>query len=432
MFVAAALKRRRGGFVERGAEMSVRFATAFALFTTPLLFAQKPEVSEKSPGVKVVLQQPASEKLLKSLEKTPNCPAIPQGLIHRASESFAAWLPPGSSLAGSGPYLAALLKRGSEPGYVLRVFEGQELREERLLQPSPELSFSSSPSFVLSRDGEHVALRAKGALVVFAKDKQVGVVPATKTAPHVALDGETLLWCPSPVRTLLELGATGSQSLEALPLCYRSKADPSTEEALFHLEDDWMTLGPSAELSSYQFGVLPRQDGKLWLVNLQSGDVFLTTSKGTKVRNWTFPFRIEPSESEMTNLVEQANEKVREQLKSLEEKNPAALAAGDPQVTVKVSISLVAQLYARKNDLVLLTSARRQPPNLLFWLSEDLKSFRCFSLPSFSAEREAGTSGELRRKIAVTDEVLWIQDPLAYVLWEELLALEEEEVAELP
>lgn len=190
------------------------------------------------------------------------------------------------------------------------------------------------------------------------------------------------------------------------------------------LDGKLQTLGPQGDFGQYVFLPTLRRDGKFWFVNFLSGEVRLTSAVGSEMSRWESPYRMESDPEVLSQMHQIAQEKMA----ALEAKGLGTQESSGsqrPRFEVKITVPLVTEVASRDNELVMLTSLRRRPANALIWLSEDLKESRCFLLPELHGKASQGAASlGSRRKLVVTDDALWIAEPLGYYLWEELLSEE--------
>ncbi len=392
--------------------------------------ALAPGLSEESPPLEsagkaeVKLKTSKAEAFRERFQEAPPCRQVPKELFHPAPAKMKELVPPEASLAGAGALLAVLIPelketKSNEGVYRLRWFENHELLQEQVLEPTEALSFHQGAHFFeVSPGGKLVAFQTAAGIVVFSGNKQ-GVVFGELEAKgaRFALSDRELIWCMSPQGLRLH------HQKEAVPLCYRGSLKNASSEELFVLDEKLQTLGPQGDLGQYVFLPTLRRDGKFWFVNSLSGEVRLTSAVGSEMARWVIPYRIETNPEVMSRMQQMAQQKIAE----LEAKglgSDGASGGQQPRFEAKIIVPLVIDVASRDNELVILTTSQRRPPNAVFWLSEDLKESRCFLLPELSGAAGRSASSGWRRKLVVTDDALWIAEPLGYYLWDELLSEE--------
>lgn len=129
-------------------------------------------------------------------------------------------------------------------------------------------------------------------------------------------------------------------------------------------------------------GIAPRRDGKLWLVGLSNGEVWLVGSGGRSLRRESLPLRLRSDEGDQQAMGVQEKETRRDPRR----RPPFGGDLTRPQpkssvVYVTGKIRVIHKVYARDSDLVRPTMAT-QPPRAVILLPADCSPARCWTLPS--------------------------------------------------
>ncbi|GBC78956.1 hypothetical protein HRbin09_00167 [bacterium HR09] len=358
-----------------------------------------------SPNVQVEVLEVPSMELRRGLPNLGRCVEVPKGVLR--GPSWAASVAYPHVLAGAGTFVG-VLEPPQGRTMRLRIFQDEKLTNELFL-PLPagqplslpaELFLEASAPVAAVRFREGTAVYAGATLTAFQ-------ATANMPTPNLVLTDGEAHWFPWPREAGLEL-----KTAKELPaLWVRTSLDDAEQEVLLRVEgkkvqgnypfaDEWVLSGAL------------RRDGKLWLVGLQSGEAMVATTGGRVLRRQQIPYRF-PTEHEAPDLVERA----RKQLLAEAQEDPLfADATRKPQKEVVVKLRgrtrIFWEAYARGNDLVLVTTSFTQPASALLWFSEELDHPpRCFWFHDIVPQ-------ELR--IAVTEDALWLMEPLGFVAWEDL------------
>jgi hypothetical protein len=393
--------------------------------------AQAPQeaVPTASPqGHEVVTEKLGAQALREKYQKPPRCAPVPPELFHPAPQAMRELVPEDASLAGAGPWLAVSFRHPKEPVFVLRLFRKGRLAQELFLTPQGGVSLPGIPELAISNDGQYAALFSRTHLAIFAGGTQVGMLQTGQMATSVAFRRDEVLWCRRelPPRLNPTLLAQGEYAV-----CFWSEPGRGSEEVLFALEpEDVELLGGDARGMNFSFAVAPRRDGKLWFVNRMTGEVILANASGSRLRRWVLPHKV-TTDPEV--LEAKAKAKAQEVAATLEAAPRDATEPPRPRTAkVAFAVLLVWQVQALGNDLVFVTHPDTLPPNAVFWLSADLQTLRCFDLQQLGDKPTSSDVLARKKTVVVTEDALWLQKPLGFLRWEELLAWQEKQKAKTP
>jgi len=367
------------------------------------------------------MEKTASERFRENFTEPPPCKAIPPSLFHAAPGPLAERIPNQARLAGAGRFLAALFQDPSG-GFTVRLFRDQKPFQELFLRPRHSLDPGAPLRLVISRDGGYLALFGPGFFDVFAGGSELAWRQSPEVhAPRLAFGRGELLWCDGAAP-----GAKPSAGEKPVPLCYRAELDGSSQEAILFLDEVARTLDEDATLDDYQFVVAPRANGKLWFANLMTGEVLLASASGRKTSRWVLPYAFQLDRTALAEMLKWFSPRMEQAVAKAAAKAADATKPPKPlRGKLTARLNLIADVGARVNDLVLLTSASWKPANALFWISSDLAQVRCFLMDEL--QEKLATSSGLKKAthVEVTDDALWLREPFGYILWQDLLALEE-------
>jgi|GEM_PF-1981063 len=379
-------------------------------------------------GNEVVMEKVGAQALREKYQKPPRCAPVPPELFHPAPQAMRGLVPENASLAGAGPWLAVAFPHPKDPVFVLRRFRKGRLAQELFLAPREGVSLPGIPRLAISKDGQYAALFSRTHLVIFAGGTQVGVFQTKQMATSVAFRRDEVLWCRHelPPRLNPRQLAQGEYAV-----CFWSEPGRGTEEVLFALEpEDVELLGGDASGINFSIAVAPRRDGKLWFVNQMTGEVVLASASGSRLRRWVLPHKV-TTDPEV--LEAKAKAKAQEVLATLKAAPRDATEPPRPRIAkMAYAIGLLWQVQAHGNDLVFVTHPDTLPPNAVFWLSADLQTSRCFDLQQLGDKPTSSDVLARKKTVVVTEDALWLQKPLGFLLWEELLAWEEKQKAKTP
>ena len=392
------------------------------LFLAGPALGQTSPTPTAAPGIPgMTFEHGPAVKYREKFHEPVRCLEGPPELFHPAPKELAELVPQKASVAGAGPYLGAVFKDPKGEGYVFRLFRNEKLVQELFLHPHGFQVPERGLRLVLARDGEYLALVTPQAFAVFAGSTQVGLFQDSQVnAPEVAFAKGQVLWCRHPMGLRERWPKPGE---EPYAVCYRSELDGSSREPLFSLEDDVRSLAPNDNPADYYFSVSLRRDGKLWLVDNATGNIFLASSTGARLRKWTFPFALERDLEAERELQEWFVGELSAKL------GPRLHDATKPREKFEgkttVNISVLSRASAAGNDLLLVTNTGWKPANAVFWVSSDLRQARCFAVDKLAEKAPGASSFDKYIRLAFTDDALWLREPFGYILWQDLLALEE-------
>jgi hypothetical protein len=157
-----------------------------------------------------------------------------------------------------------------------------------------------------------------------------------------------------------------------------------------------------------------------------TGEVLLASAPGGKTSRWVLPYAFQLDRTALAEMLKRLSPHMEEAAAKAAAKAADATKSPKPlRGKLTARLNLIADVGARVNDVVLVTSASWKPANALFWISSDLAQVRCFLMDEL--QEKLATSSGLKKAthVEVTDDALWLRDPLGYILWQDLLALEE-------
>ncbi len=391
--------------------------------TPPPTPAEGAGVPDTPVSVRVVRSRAA--QLRAATAEAVQCQPLPVELARPAEAPLPAHVPAETSIAGSAKTLGILLPR-ADKGYPLSLFARGRATGTYVLKPPPQgPTYRVTPTLSLGEEGSLAALSGRDGFVVYANGVLTGVFDQEAASAAVAFRFGEVMWCPWPQRAAARHRVSAGKLFEEgeePPLWLRAELDGSDRKVLARIDPG--RLDPDfPNPAEWAMGIATRRDGKLWLVGLSSGEVWLASPGGRILRRDSLPVRLRSEEDDEAALHELKKETLRQvrSQPSPELADPTRRQPRGVQVVATAATRVIGRVMARDDDLVVTTIAA-EPARAVIYVPAGGGPAHCWTVPG---------RGEMLRA-AVTGEALWwlaegeeVDARLLYLPWGDLLPPED-------